>query len=175
MILCNGLPKSGTHALVKAVELLGCVDVRQDHIPYTEGLKVDKHLYIQREPRNMLVSWVRFAYPTVTKGYLIGAIKNYGSMKMSLPEAILRFDSWEHRKNVLVVEFESLIENDREMRRIAEYLEAPFLDDAFENLPGGTATWTGKLSRWEDYWCPEIDEIWNEYFGISDQNKVVSL
>ena len=177
MILCNGIPKSGTHALLKAVQLLGCVNARQDHVAYRSDMdrRVKKHIYIHRDPRDMLVSWVRFSCPAVTKGYLIGAIKDYGALGCSIAEAIERFDDWIGAPSVLTVEFQALTSDDREMRRIAKYLDVPFLDDAFDNLEGGTPTWTGKLSHWEDYWSAEVDDAWWEYFGTANQNKVASL
>ena len=68
MILVNGFPKSGTHALLKAVELLGIpvrseqIDVAIDHaelnhLPYEEPRdRDDRFLFIKRDPRNVLIS-----------------------------------------------------------------------------------------------------------------------
>lgn len=64
--LCNGLPKSGTHALEKAVQLLGRV-TELDHVPYSDK-REGRQLLIKRHPRNVVISWLRESFaglPTV--------------------------------------------------------------------------------------------------------------
>lgn len=53
MILCNGIPKSGTHALARACG--GAVV----HIPFGIELPGGEHVFITRHPRNILCSYVR--------------------------------------------------------------------------------------------------------------------
>lgn len=165
-VLCNGIPKAGTHALLKAVQLLGMSDTVHDHIPYGEQVPKGKHIYIRRNPRNVLISWVRFTHDVVTKGFLIGAIKQFGNLGWSLPLTYANFDGWAYEDGVLTVDFELLVMDDQEMKRIAKYLDVPYLDDAFDNLEGGTPTWTGQLSNWRDYWSVEVECEWDREWNL---------
>ena len=84
-VVCNGFPKTGTHALQRAVRLLGCKDTRQGHFPFhVVHVAQGQHIHICRDPRNALVSWVRWTNPPrdvmrpdVMEGLLIGAIQGF--------------------------------------------------------------------------------------------------
>lgn len=162
MILVNGIPKSGTHALLKAVELLGVTagQIVLDHIPYnTQFLdNIDKHLYIIRHPRNVLISYCRWKHQPVTGGMLIGFMHDF--MGKTFTTYCQDFIPWLTDQNAFVVKYEDLMMNDAVIRSIADHLNIIYLEDAFPNLPGLTPTWTGNPSDWTTIWNPEIDAEW---------------
>ena len=58
------------------------------------------------------------------------------------------------------IRFEDLVSDPKTTEAIANYLEVPLLDDAFDKLPGLTKTATGKLSNWKDYWSDAVEDAW---------------
>lgn len=167
-ILCVGTPKSGTHALTKAVELLGIPRddrYREGFCSLTHALPDDPDLPHQyravmviRDPRNMLISMVRWRRDTLASGFIIGCLHDY-EMDLSLADWLTRMGPWLQRADV-VVRYEDLIESDAALRRIANALGLPYLDDAFSNLPGLTLTWNSQHSDWRKHWTPEIEAAW---------------
>lgn len=158
-ICVNGAPKSGTHALLKVCELLGqSVPGGVNHIPYGQSLPegTDKHLFIVRDPRNVLISWLRHNRKSVTDGTFMSAMNEYD---------FNGYSNWIEDKNVYAVRFEDLIASDKEIRCISDFLGVPYLDSAFENLPGCTMTWTGKYSDYRKIWTPALEAFWNENGG----------
>ena len=173
MIICNGIEKSGLHALSKSVQLLGIPSnsfapdapnsVAFDHIPYgTLDPKYTKHIYIRRHPRNMLISWVRFIALPVTTGTLIGAMQ--GFVEGSFHDYCSKFIPWLNEPGVLQVRFEDLFtDGGVTMQKIADYLGVPLDPDAYPNIPGFTQTWTGKLSDWTTVWNAELETALTQY------------
>ena len=155
-ILCNGVPKSGTHALAKAVQLLG-QQTTLAHAPY-ENKPEGKSIHIVRNPRDTIVSWMRFTRTESAQGFLIGAFDNF--YELPLYEQFAGYAPYKDDKDVLTVRFEDLISTPKTLEDIAEYLEVPMLSDAFDRLPGLTVTWTGKLSNWADHWTNEVETAW---------------
>ena len=176
-ILCNGIPKSGTHAFLKAVELLGCAGMLVHHEYQVGGLLPEDmratthHLFIKRDPRNVLISWLRFFSKPVTSGMFITAFRNWsgtandGLATRTFLDASLEFTPWLSDPSVFVVKFEDLTASDAELRRIAAYLAVPYLEDAFRHLPGMTRTWTGKLSDYTAIWNADIESVWSAEGG----------
>lgn len=163
----NGIPKAGCHALLKACELLGIPTGNVEHLTYKEKTE-RKYVFIIRDPRNILISWLRSKSKEVTQGNFISAFRRYDE-RQSFIEHIKSFLGWLSDPDTLVVRFENLIKDDKEMRRIADYLGVSYLDDAFENLPGLTRTWTGKYSDYQDIWTEELQKVWNEEGGVEIQ------
>jgi hypothetical protein len=158
----NGAPKSGTHALVKACELLG-VPATHHHEPYREGLAIDgQPLLVMRDPRNVAISWVRHHGRPVTEGTVMAALRQF--VHGSLPEDLQAYEPWLTR--AYVVRFESLVQSAETMRDLSRLLgSGADPDAAFAWLPGGTLTWTGRLSDWATVWTPAIDRVWQELGG----------
>lgn len=156
-LLVNGFPKHGTHVLMKACELLGCPG-EHDHWPYGKLPEFTHHVFIKRDPRNALISLIRSIGEPLTQGIVISKIRKF--MNAPLREELAQFSPW--LNTAFVVRFEDLIKDDKEMRRIAAYLEVPYLDDAFPNLPGHTRTWSGKYSDHRSLWTPEIEKVWQK-------------
>jgi len=159
-VICNGIPKSGTHALLKAVQLLGVTDTDHEHLAYSSPLH-DKHILIIRNPRDVLISWCRWTYKQVTQGFIIGAmaefVQHYNDYKPWLTDA-----------DTLVIKFEDLIsDNGVTIQQIATYLDVPYLTDAYANLPGLTRTWTGNYSDWTEHWTQDIEDAWQAVGGAN--------
>lgn len=176
-VLVNGCPKTGTHALFRGVELLGVVGrpdnasamrdlpgVYRDHIPYGGSVSGFKHVHIVRNPRNVLVSWVRMLKGEVAQGFIIAALREYHT-RIPFPAYYRQFLGWLEDPNTLTVRFEKLLESDAELRRIAEFLSIPYLDDAFGQIIGPTRTWTGRLSDWTEWWSTNLEEVWTQEGG----------
>lgn len=152
MAFLNGPPKMGNHALWKACELLGIVTNGVNHVEHPADIE-RPHIFIRRDPRNALVSWVRFEGMPVTQGTLITAMASY------LPQ-LARYEGWLTDPDTLVVTFERLVSDDQQMREIAAHCGVPYLDDAWPNLPNHTKTWTGRLSDYREHWTPAVDAAW---------------
>jgi hypothetical protein len=164
MVLTTGPEKAGNHALVKAVELLG-IPCEVEHRKYNEGLPVRaKHLFIKRDPRNMILSMLRFEGKQINVGMYLTYFRRYCEQK-SLVNYLDKFESWLRHPNTLVIKYEELIESDKVMRQIAEYLGISYIEGSFELLPGITHTWTGMLSDYKVIWTPQIESIWNNEGG----------
>ncbi len=158
MVITNGFPKSGNHALVKAVQLLG-QPCQVNHLPF--GAEVaEKHVLIKRDPRNVICSWLRFNGQPVTPGMFLMAFRKF--QERSLIEEMVDYEGW---LSGFVVRYEDLIASDGEMRRIAEYLDAPYIEGAFEALPGMTRTWFADHSDYSAIWTPEVEAVWNAEGG----------
>lgn len=163
-IYANGFPKTGTHALKKAIELLGC-EAELKHEPHKIFYK--KMVVIFRNPRNVLVSECRWQYKRVTTGRMILTLRKWEhegatSFYETMAEEYSRYLHWKEDPNVLCVNYEDLIKDDKTLRKIADYLGVPYLEDAFPNLEGLTRTWNRVKSNWEKYWSPEVEKVWKE-------------
>lgn len=162
-VIVNGYPKSGTHALLKTCELLGVPTSEVNHIPFGEPLPEGTHLFIKRDPRNILISWLRSNNKPVTQGMFISAFQSiYGKL---FPNSLAEYAGWLTDTNTYVIKFEDLISSDIVMRNLASYLNISYLEDAWPNLPGFTVTWTGEYSDWTKLWTPELDTFWNANGG----------
>lgn len=160
MVTTSGFPKSGNHALTKAVELLG-IPCEVQHIEYAGP--IGQHMFIKRDPRNVVCSWLRFNGKPVTPGMFLSAFRKF--QDKSLIDEMTPYEGWLTDPGTLTVSYEALIASDAEMRRIATYLETPYIDGAFEELPGLTATWFDVHSDYRTIWTPEVDSAWNAEGG----------
>lgn len=141
MVTTTGFAKAGNHALVKAVQLLG-QPCEVTHVAYVGP--IGQHVFIKRDPRNIVCSWLRFNGRPVTPGMFITALRLF--QHASLVEELAAYEGWLTDPQTLVVSYEALIASDAEMRRIAAYLDVPYLDDAFSELEGLTSTWFAQHS-----------------------------
>ena len=160
MVITNGFPKCGNHALVKAVELLGqpCL---VEHTPYSAP--IGQQVFIKRDPRNAVCSWVRFIHKPVTPGMFITAFRQFQNAPLITEMA--EYEGWLSDPQTLVVRYEDLIASDAEMRRIAAYLGVPYLADSFDELPGLTRTWHADHSDYQVIWTPEVESVWGSEGG----------
>ncbi len=159
MLYLNGIRKGGTHALMKAVELLGVPMAdgygSMDRQPYDRADKGPGSVFIYRHPRNVLVSAVRKdKMEVVTQGFLIAAMHD-------LYPTWMGFLPFLSDPEILAVRLEDLIGDGGEtIRRIAKHIGKPYLQDAYDNLPGMTYSYNKVPSRWQDHWMPEVDAAW---------------
>ena len=156
MITINGFPKSGLHALVKAVQLLG-QPAQVDHIPYGNPVEA-KHIFIKRDPRNVVCSWLRFQGMPVTPGMFITAFRKF--QELSLIEEIAPFEGWLTDPNTHILRFEDLLASAAAMQDIALYLGVPYIPGAWEDLPGLTVTWFPDHSDFNTIWTQEVQDVW---------------
>jgi len=171
-VFCNGFPKAGNHALWKAVELLG-QPAGVNHRPFKEGIPDDTthHIFIVRDPRNIIVSWLRFQQQAVTPGTFLARFRRFDSA--SLSEEMARYEEWtkwEYARSettwqfiaakTYVVRYEDLIADDKAMRDLAVFLNVPYIKGAWEELPGLTKTWNKVRSDYYDIWTPEVIKAW---------------
>lgn len=167
-VICNSMPKSGTHALIRAVELLGLPDVQLAHAAYGQlDPTAGKHLYIIRDPRNNLISRTRASAYPLTQGSLMLKLRNFED-GLSYRDYAAGFFSWIDDPATHVVRFEALIgDGGATLRGIADFLGVPYLDDAYPHIIGPTVTWTGQLSDWrsEPAWTPVVEEAFQAEGG----------
>lgn len=161
MITTSGFPKSGCHALAKACQLLG-QPCRPEHLPFGSAVQTP-HLFIKRDPRNLLVSWLRFTAQPVTPGMTITAFRRFQTRP--LVEEMAEYQGWLTDPGTLVVRYEDLIADDTEMRRIALHLGVPYIEGAWEALPRLTYSWRWPHSTWRTVWTPEVDAVWQAEGG----------
>ncbi len=169
-VITNGFPKAGNHALVKACELLG-VPASVIHLPYwrkeehfeQEGLVDPKTIFIKRDPRNIVVSWIRFLRNPVTVGMFLTKFRKF--REASLIDEMANFEPWLTHPNSLVIRYEDLIASEDVIRQIAAFVGVPYLEGAFPELPGATRTWNDVPSDYRTVWTPEVERIWNEEGG----------
>lgn len=161
-VFCNGFPKCGNHALMKAVELLG-VPGSVNHFAADEKLPegISSHIFIKRDPRNVIVSWLRFHSDLVTPGKFLARFRRFSDS--SLSEEMSRYEGW--LSLAYVVRYEDLVRDDSAMRGIAAMLGVPYIDGAWEQLENHTVTWNAVKSDFRSVWTPEVEAVWNEEGG----------
>ncbi len=160
-LICNGFPKSGNHALWKACELLG-VPSEVNHIAYADGLPAEAthHIFIKRDPRNVIVSWLRFRKVPVTPGYFLRAFRCFDDGPPSLVDAMAEYEPWLAHNDTLIVGFEELVADAEPMHHIANYLGVPYIDRAWDDLPGLTKTWNAERSDYRAVWTEQVQQAW---------------
>lgn len=161
MVTTSGFPKSGNHALVKAVQLLG-VDCQIDHLPFGSPV-AEKHIFIKRDPRNVVCSWLRFNGLPVTPDGFIAAFRRFQSGP--LVDEMAAYEGWLSDRKTLVVSYEDLIADGGEMARIAWFLGVTCPDEAFADLPGLTRTFFAQHSDYTSIWTPEVAAVWADEGG----------
>lgn len=169
MLYCGGAPKSGTNLLLKAIELFGADEVRKHHYgfykPYPYEDKPHPQVQIIRNPRNVLISWVRFmALPRNDTTI----IKSMDFMLDYLHDHFpcISDDRWH------TVRFEELLSDPQVLQGIADYLGLPLIENHFERLWGDTVTFTGDLTNWKDWWTEEVDKAWIDKGGVELELKM---
>ncbi len=131
-----------------------------------------------RDPRNMVISAARFRVAEgkitkVTDAQIIDVIE-YEFYRKHAVELIRGFLGWRECEGTLCIKFEDLIGDQGETTKaIAEYLGVAWRARAYDDLIGlaggyqlyATArrdhnTWSGALSKWQEWWSPGIEEAW---------------
>ncbi len=161
MVVCSGAPKSGTHLLLKAVSLFGGHINQPEHAhePYWHKNPRKKYINIKRNPRNVLMSWLRFNVMPLNEKTFI----------KELPAVVAEgftYVPWLADTDTLTVSFESLVADPAELGKISEFISKPLISGHFDKLWGRTKTFTGQLSDWRDHWTPAVQAEWERCRGI---------
>ena len=170
----TGIPKSGTNALWKACKLL---NQKAMHIHTTDTGLLDKMkvVYVYRNPRNVLVSAVRYQNEQlrgmdqeVTQEKLRDSFFNFFNARLDT-----MYDGYAPwlDSSAYKVSLEAFLKNDQEMRRLAKYLGVGY-NNTWEQLPGDTYTYMEEKSDWRQHWGPEIDSLWEE-FGMKGLEEIL--
>ena len=178
--LTNGAPKTGTHALQRAVQLFGLTpdEAVHDHVNYADKDKTekyDRHIHIIRSPRNVLVSYIRWTdrgHPNAKDALIKHMPRLIAFME--------RFKPWIYDDSCMTVRYEDLMTDRSTLERIGEYIGMPVVEDHFELMFGRTHTFSADFeldengdkkpwrpSRWQDYWKAgdEVDQLWHKLGG----------
>ena len=161
-VFCNGFPKSGNHALVKAVQLIGH-PCEVNHRSCADGLppNVTHHILVTRDPRNIIVSWLRFNREAVTPGTFLSKFRRF--QRGTLDEDMSDFEWW--LGSAHVVKYEDLVANAKAMVGIAVYLGTPYIAGAWENLEGHTVTYNKVHSDYRNIWTNQVQDDWSAEGG----------
>ena len=170
-----GIPKSGTNAAEKVCKLLGKRPKRL-HTSNWRLANDNKVLFIYRNPRNVVISAVRYQNqqvrdetPDVTDKKIIDQI--YGFFNTSLRSYYEVYYPWLNSK-ACKVKFADLVSNPSTVKSIIDYMGSNAKpENIVKNLPGGTGTWTGKYSDWTKYWSEEVDKVWKEEGMVEMEKK----
>jgi hypothetical protein len=167
MVTTSGFPKSGTHALEKAVQLLG-QPCTVEHIAYHDPANYnnpvqDKHVFIKRDPRNIICSWLRFNGMPVTPGMFLSAWRHFQSDALDVE--MKPYEGWLAHAKTHVVSYEDLMASDVCMLGIADYLGVPYIDGAFDGMEGLTMTWFPVHSDYRTIWTQQVQDAWDREGG----------
>lgn len=172
-LVTHGFPKSGTHGLARTCQLLG-VPCDSTHLPHADGLPegTTHDIFIVRDPRNVLVSWLGEMRLPATPGAFVERFHEfYTGQRRSFVKELRQYEPWLTEAG-LVVRFEDLCAEgltlearEREVRRIATYLDSPFWFGVAEHVLGPTRTFNLPQSDYRTIWTPEVEQIWTHEGG----------
>lgn len=145
MIAANGMKKSGTHLLQKYLKRQG-IDAVVHHSEFGTRDVFSDHHFIVRNPRNMLMSWVRWYKRPLTSKNIIAGLREYED-GFSMRDYCARFIGWLHDKNTKKYRFEEISSD--------------------PSIYGETLTWSGALSNWLTVWSTDVEKAWDAS-GMSD-------
>lgn len=161
----TGIPKSGTRALLKSLQLLNAPVNDVEHNLYSKKQE-GKYICITRNPRNILISWLRMNDREISLQNIINVLY-YPMLGATFLKWHLSLKQWKNDPNTMIVQYEDLIESPNTMIEIANYMDIPYVQGAWNNLPGGTFTYNEVPSRWQDYWNDEVQEAWEAGGGLT--------
>ena len=164
MINLNGTPKSGTFALIKAVELLAVPVMRGDAAKMWRASNAPTGpgaVFIYRHPKNALISIVRQERnQVVTQGFLVSRMPGWHS-------AWLEFAHYLTDPDTLAIRLGDLLVNESVHQAIAAHIGVPYIAGAHAELPGGTFSYNAVPSIWSTNvnWTPLVQQAWVDNQG----------
>lgn len=160
----TGIPKSGNHALKKACRMLKH-DMDVGHLTYEERKPDHTYICIVRDPRNVLLSWMRFVEKPITLPWIKESLLS-PVFQHTLLEWHIKCLPWLSDPVVKVIRFEDLLASSTGIKKLANYLGEKCPPHAFKIVTsGGTATFNKRHSDWKEIWTSEIEETWNAAGG----------
>lgn|SRR3990167_6093790 len=165
-VLCIGIPKSGTNMTEKACKLLGVSPSPHWHTANYHLADTNKVAYVYRNPRNVLISALRYRNAqrrgwedTITDEKLVDVAFDF--FNAPIWAVYNGYSKWLESK-AYCFRYEDMVTG-KAADGLADYLGVKRRSDIAERLKeGGTATWTGSPSRWEEVWGDGIDRVWHE-------------
>lgn len=165
-VLCVGIPKSGTNMTERVCRLLGVSPSPHMHTANYHLAEDNKVAYVYRNPRNVLVSAVRYRNEQrrgwtldVTQDKLVDVAFDF--FNAPIWAVYGGYAKW-LTSSAYCFKYEDMVAG-KAADGLADYLGVARRGDIAALLAdGGTATWTGAPSRWEDVWGEEIDRVWHE-------------
>lgn len=162
-MIINGFYKSGNNALRKACELLG-VEMPINHIPYADN-PGGPCIFIKRDPRNVIVSMIRFRQLQVTVENFQALATNFNTDTVA--NEFATYHGWLNDTNTTVVRYEDLIANDTCMKLLAKTLNVAYPINAFANLEGLTFSYNAVHSDFTTVMTPDLATWWESVGGNS--------
>lgn len=175
MIRVNGINKHGTHAALKAIELLGFTaqwreigDAVLGHWkypqPWSEG---DHHVFIVRNPKDAIISLMRSHGDPLQDGLIRSRILSFPMYyDNGYAEYCRPFLGWLEDQNTHIVRLEKLRTDQAEIDSLAEYLGVTSNGDELQYLPGHTVSWNREYTDHKKYWSDKIQLVWEEAGGL---------
>jgi hypothetical protein len=160
-MIINGFYKSGNNALRKACELLG-VEMPINHIPYADN-PGGPCIFIKRDPRNVIVSMIRFHQLPVTVANFKSVVTKFNTD--TVVNEFAAYHGWLTDPNTTVIKYEDLIANDTCMKSLATILGVTYPTNAFANLEGLTFTYNAVHSDYTTFLTPDLTTWWNSIGG----------
>lgn len=161
-LIAVGFPKSGTHALQRALLLLGLGYIPTSHLPYANRHTDQPYAFIKRDPRNVVISRVRWQQKPVTEEWIVHYLRQWNERR-TMGEALAAFEGWLMDPDAVQVTFERLVTEPREMQRLGEGVRGRWQPERWRELRSGESrTYTGQLSNWPEHWTPRIEGVWEE-------------
>lgn len=165
--LVIAIPKAGNNATEKACRLLRLEPAHHKHTANYHLADTNKVVYTYRNPRNVLVSAVRYQNEQIrnytkdiTEDKLIDLFFDF--FNCSLPYTYRAYSRWMDT-SACIIKFENLVSSIDEMNKIADYMGVEHATpETYGKLYGSSPTWSGRLSEWETVWTDGFDKIWKE-------------
>jgi len=214
LIVVNGLPKSGTHYLGACLELMGIRNAKsfdrtfdgrphrfhieepntksyvRGHYKFSDGVPSDgAHFYIIRNPRNSVISWIRWERPgckisEITEDMVLCIIEEfdttgvrpgpfYSFSPRNIGQYYSLFNGWLFSPDCTVFKYEQMLtDGGSSITKIADILGCG-CKGVYENAPKKkTDTNTFYRSDWTFHWTPAIDDAWRANGGIEIEERL---
>lgn len=172
MIYCNGSPKTGTHALLKALWLFGGEYklAIHSHTSHKDKVTGARYINIFRSPRNVIGSWLKFTTQEVTESNMIKVIPD-------LVREQFDYAGWwvDKDPNILNIKYEELLTLPKVVDDIQSFLNkdkkagsvlAVKTETHYKDIWGGTPTFTGNPFIWRDNWSNALETTWINAGGL---------
>lgn len=162
--MIRGFPKSGNHAVYRAVELLGLVPAVRHDLDFLTD-RGDYEVAVIRDPRNIAISWLRYRNQPITPETYRRTLLSFPGPNKKLkgkPLTTLLHDYRCLLDQPIIVRYEELIAGSARFHRLAEELGCAYPDGGFDLLVAGPSMTyrPPPHADWRLVWTPEVDAAW---------------